>query len=351
MEFNGVYKGTPFIMEVGIDTFQLISSTPVRSVMSGGLIRYYMFNRDKNQYYYKIDPEDFDPDANNSIETFITTINRIVDDYGLEDAAIIRLDIKFDFRGIDYNVLYPLLRLLVVLFRTFMEMRNNYSSDGLGPIHKTVAAKNHTFEVEYYNKQLHEAKLNVDGRIEFRLKRLHITDFDNTYTAAIPQIWYDLAKRFVAAANEKVFLKAETLLNSEIINSLRDYYPHIRKNGVKEYPLTKYADYFISRHQLITLLKEISFDEIDYDEKSVCNAADHFIKKEEALGDEKAFRRLVLFKLNQAKLLSMSLLYASCQFFQLIYEPDEAEMKKQSDRLKYFRGTGANKNKDLFEIE
>ncbi|MBP3857234.1 MAG: hypothetical protein IK990_16650 [Ruminiclostridium sp.] len=349
------FQGLSFVGSCEIHTVQLKSSTYHQACSSDDILKTNVANTNERRHKYKFDLSKYDTDANNTAQLFSSNLSRLISEADLQNTDILRLDLKFDFKGISFERLYPSIRVLDALLVQKNKSSNHYSYKGLiDPGERSIGFKNsNALGVQFYSKPLQKVNTDVEARLEFQFGGLHYKNIEND----IMSLWEELVNALSEAVTKEIFEDTEEMMNSHLIKRLKTDDPFARidetnrsrKNYIYENKL-----YIISRRQLIDLLDRLH---ISHPEET----ADNMLRKKRAdpefcgfdyteSGGKIIYRDLLLFTLRDIKRLSRSIVKLAAGFF-FGPCPSASETEIIEKALKLFKVRGDGENDDLFKVK
>ena len=109
------YQGISFVATCEIHTAQIKSSTYHQAYSANDILKVNVANTNEGTHKYKFDLSNYNIESNKTASLFSSNISRLISNKDLKDVDILRLDLKFDFIGISYEQLYPVMRVLIFL--------------------------------------------------------------------------------------------------------------------------------------------------------------------------------------------------------------------------------------------
>ena len=240
-------------LSCGIHTTSILTNTFVTNGMYKGVeqLRSHIDNTTGEiRYSLKINANTYNCEIEiTSLERYKEVLAAIETEVGISDSILTRVDIKFDSFVDNYDRLFKLNKLLVLLIADTNHIKNRFHSvDPLKFNNLTVRVQNDYLEAENYNK-VRQADFNgrAKNRLELRCKSLSKTkkDIEQCF-----HYWFDKLDKLVGR-----YAEFQLLCNSYLMRLWQDE-KGIKVKGCYEF-IRKYQDNVYSRRQLINLFEQL----------------------------------------------------------------------------------------------
>ena len=199
-----------------------------------------------------------------SFEHYKDVLAEIETEVGITDSTLTRVDVKFDSFIDNYDALFKLNKLLVLLIADTNKIKNRYHSvDPLTLENLTIRVQNDYLEAEYYNKVRQvDFRGEAKNRLELRCKSLSKTkkDIEQCF-----YYWFGKLDKLV-----KHYAEFQLLCNLHLMELWQDE-KDVKVKCFYEF-IRKHQDNIYSRKQLIDLFARLGT-------KNPASAADRFKSK------------------------------------------------------------------------
>lgn len=238
----------------GIDTLEVTSPTFTEkqySFFTHDLQRLVQRDGAEPKYKYRVNPDRLIGYDTSTLNGYFIALNEIYAQSNIESPTKTRIDFRFDNYTIDYEDIYKINKLLILLVAEHFNITNRYvSCDPLTAELKTIRINNKYLEMEFYNKQLESPNEFIKTRLELRSKAL----YDNNENC---KEWRELTK-WIDRLETVTDKKTGTIdkLTAKINKNLIQRYAEQTEKGIIHTPndfITKYSDFIFTRKQLISL--------------------------------------------------------------------------------------------------
>ena len=185
-------------------------------------------------------------------DEFLTAVNTIVADVGIEKYWVTRVDMRFDSYDREYYLKNAKLnRFLISMIAVTYNVKNRYRTvDLFSEQQLSVAIKTDEFEIENYDKERESNGCDrAKSRFELRSKRMKGKDIEQEFLIGWPRRWEKSLKNFS---------KVGERYNEELVRIYRE--------GLMVFPkkfsnltdfLLQYQNCIFTKEQMIDFLEEI----------------------------------------------------------------------------------------------
>lgn len=234
-------------LHCGIHTLSIISDTLVLNNIEGvETLKTYVNRTGEISYSTFINPNRFKNKEIYNFTEFNEVFSEIKQITGINDYLLSRVDLRFDSYDDNFNELYKMNKLVVLLASIAYNLNNRYESiDPLTLDKLTIRVQSEYYEVENYNKAI-QSNYNdqAQNRLEFRSKALSKTNKD------ISEVIQNWNKKLDLLQTEYIYL--QRLCNNILVRqwgkentlSVKDFSEFARK----------YQDIIYTSEQLKNLL-------------------------------------------------------------------------------------------------
>ena len=255
------YRGLPPIdFQAGIDTIEVKSSTYLdrtKPYLSHDNYRKLDMSEEEPQYKYRFNPDKTLNDLTNNsdiqkqrIETYEeyqTALEFMMNDTGLKNAVKTRIDFRFDEYRTDYQHLFKISKVILLLLAMTYKVKQTYQSFDLMTAEiKTARIQNNRIEAEFYNKLEQEPQSGIKCRLELRSKALNDTDQEDGKELREFLKWLE-------RLNKSATWENFATLTADLNSYLYDLYLTEIKDHLVWKPsqfIIKYSDYFLTARQI-----------------------------------------------------------------------------------------------------
>lgn len=179
---------------------------------------------------------------------FEIALNEILDEIGVSDYKVIRVDFPFDYFDDNYDELHKIHKCICLLTAIAYSVENRYeSTDPLSLLHLTTVIKNEYLEIENYYKKLESGgKSRVNNRLEIRSKSLNQAKSNFQGIPNLVDLW---CARFNKV--QKCYDELQDICNFHLIEKWRQEQGSKVKT-ISEF-VRKYQDNIYTERQLVKL--------------------------------------------------------------------------------------------------
>lgn len=245
----------------GIDTIEITSTTfteeqfPFFTHDTSRIVQRDMAAEPKFKYRVNPDKTLFDT---STLQGYNVALSHIMEVSKLQNAVKTRIDFRFDEYCSEYNDLYKINKLLLLLVAEKYDIKNKYQSIDLESAKlKTLRIQNKYLEMECYNKQDEESDSLVKCRLELRAKALYDDSDEPNKESKELENWL---KRLEQVTDKKqgTFAALIDRLNSHLMERYKEHMDRKQINSASEF-ITKYADFIFTTPQLIDLYERLGY--------------------------------------------------------------------------------------------
>ena len=230
----------------GIDTIQVTSDN--ESLLTASDIPYITKKISKDttngRYFYKLNPDKYIGEYITDFEKYKLCYCCMINDLGLYNTTLNRVDIRFDSRQDNFEILEKLNLTLNLLISNELNLQNRYKSFDFKTLNDlSIVSKSQYYEVESYNKAIQEPTGDIYNRLELRRKKLkgNLTE---------KQIFNDWIETLHKSVSKKRYENLQEELNYYLIKRYKALKTKKRQLTVNNF-LCRYDDNILTRKQLI----------------------------------------------------------------------------------------------------
>ena len=245
----------------GIDTLEITSTTFTEQAFD-------FFTHDTSRivqrdvlaepkYKYRTNPDKTLYDTS-TIEGYNTALSHIMEVSKLQNAVKTRIDFRFDEYTTQYEDLYKINKLLLLLVAEKYNIRNTFQSIDLASAKlKTLRIQGKYLEMECYNKQEEEPDSLIKCRLELRAKALYDDEDEQAKESRELENWLKRLEQ-VTDRKQGTFTALINRLNSHLIERYKEHTDRGQINSTSEF-ITKYADFIFTTPQLVNLYRRLNY--------------------------------------------------------------------------------------------
>lgn len=245
----------------GIDTIEITSTTFTEQELD-------FFTHDTSRlvqrdplaepkYKYRANPDKTLYDTS-TIEGYNIAISHIMEVSKLQNAVKTRIDFRFDEYTTQYEDLYKINKLLLLLVAEKYNIRNTFQSIDLASAKlKTLRIQGKYLEMECYNKQEEEPDSLIKCRLELRAKALYDDEDEQNKELRELAKWLERLEQ-VTDKRQGTFTALINRLNDNLIERYKEHTDRRQISTTNEF-ITKYADFIFSTPQLVDLYRRLNY--------------------------------------------------------------------------------------------